>query len=200
MLFQNNINPHVLFYLTMRQSYLEIRKTSIKENISLYHPYIKFVLFHGKNCYCEKHPEKTTRNLGSFKQHIEGSDHYLNFDTGEPLDTYFENNSKALGEQSSLNENLTKLSDEYKLNKLVISSEKNPVLAWYKTYRLFEGKQRDEEMAKLAMAQLMDNQAQNILGILNSLLKHRDSMPEEDFQKLGNYFAHIFFSLITHKN
>ncbi len=185
----------------MQQSYKEIRKKSIKENIPIRHPYIPFVLFHGKKCYCEKHPEKTTRNSGSFKQHIEGKDHYLNFETGEPLHTSnFENNSKALDEESSQSENLTKLSCEDELKKLMISREKIPVPAWYKTYLLFEGKQRDEEMAKLAFTQLKYNLAQNILGILNSLMKHRDSMPEEDFQKLGNYLVHIFISLITHKN
>jgi len=184
----------------MRQSYVEIRKTSINENITLYHPYIKFVFFHGKKCYCEEHPEMRNMNLGAIKQHIEGSDHNLNFETGEPLDTYFENNSKTLDVQSSLNENLTKLSCEDELKKLMISCKKNPVPVWYMAYLIFEGKQRDEEMAKLAMAQLMNNQAQNILGIINSLLKHRDSMPEEDFQKLGNDLVHIFFSLITYKN
>ena len=182
----------------MQKSYKEIRKKSIKENIPLYHPYIPFVLFHGKKCYCEKHPEKTTSNVGSFQQHIEGSDHYLNFETGEPLPTYFENNSKALGEQSSLNENLTKLSDEYKLNKLIISREKNPAYASYMTYRFFEGKQRDEEMAKLAVAQSKDNIARDIAALLASLMKQRDSMPEEDFQKLGNYLLNVYFSLITH--
>ena len=185
----------------MKQSYVEIRKTSIKENIPIHHPYITFVLFHGKKCYCKEHPEMVNMNLGAIKQHVEGSDHNLNFKTGELLHTSnFENNSKALAEQSSLNENLTKLSDEYKLKKLMTSCKKNPVPVWYMTYLLFEGKQRDEEMAKLTMAQLMYNQAQIILGILNSLMKHRDSMPEEDFQKLGNYLIHIFISLITHKN
>ena len=184
----------------MQKSYEEIRKTSIKENIPLHHPYIPFVLFHGKKCYCEKHPEMVNMNLGAIKQHIEGSDHNLNFETGEPLDTYFENNSKALNEQSSLNENLTKLSNEYKLKKLMISREKDPVLAWHMTYLIFEGKQRDEEMAKLAIVQLNDNLAQKILGRLEYLLKHRDSIPEEDFQKVGNHLFHAFISLITHEN
>ena len=184
-----------------QKSYEEIRKKSIKENIPLYHPYVPFVFFHGKKCYCEKHPEMVNMNLGAIKQHMEGSDHNLNFETGEPLDTYFENNSKALDEKSSQSENLTKkLSDEYNLKKLMISHEKNPVLVWYMTYHSFEGKQRDEEMAKLAVAQLLDNQAQIIGGILSTLLKHRDSMPEEDFQKLGNYILHIYTSLITRKN
>ena len=185
----------------MQQSYLEIRKKSIKENILLNHPYITFVLFHGKKCYCKEHPEMVNMNLGAIKQHVEGNEHKLNFETGELLPTSnFENNFKALDEQSSQSENLTKLSVEDELKKLMISREKIPVPVWYKTYLLFEGKQRDEEMAKLAFTQLKYNLAQNILGILNSLLKHRDSMPEEDFQKLGNYLLHIFFSLITHKN
>lgn len=184
----------------MQKSYEEIRKKSIKENIRIHHPYILCVVFHGKRCYCEEHKEKRNMNLGAIKQHIGGSDHNLNFETGEPLDTHFENNSKALDEQSSLNENLTKLSNEYKLKKLMISREKDPVLVWYMTYHIFEGKQRDEEMAKLAVAQLNDNLAQKILGRLDYLLKHRDSIPEEDFQKVGNHLFHAFISLITHEN
>ena len=185
----------------MQQSYQEIRKKSTKENTPLYHPYIPFVFFHNKKCYCKEHPEMVNMNLGAIKQHIEGSDHNLNFETGELLRTSnFKNNSKALDEQSSLNENLTKLSNEYKLKKLMISHEKNPALVWYMTYLIFEGKQRDEEMAKLSVAQLNDNLAQKILGMLDYLLKHRDSIPEEDFQKLGNYLFHVFISLITHEN
>jgi len=185
----------------MQKLYQEIRKKSIRENIPLYHPYISFVLFHGKKCYCEEHPEMVNMNLGAIKQHIEGSDHNLNFETGESLPTSnFENNPKALDEKSSQSKNLTKLSDEYNLKKLMISHEKNPVLVWYMTYHSFEGKQRDEEMAKLAITQLLDNQAKNIGGILSTLLKHRDSMPEEDFQELGNYLLHIYTSLITRKN
>jgi len=173
----------------MRQSYEEIRKTSIKENITLYHPYIKFVFFHGKKCYCEEHPVMVNMNLGAIKQHIEGSDHNLNFETGEPLDTYFENNSKALDEQSSLNENLTKLSDEDELKKRMISSEKDHVLKLYMTYFLYEGKQRHEKMAKLTKAHLIEECGNNILAFL---IKNKENREKEGVKEIYDYMLHAY--------
>jgi len=173
----------------MQKSYKEIRKKSIKENIPLYHPYISFVLFHGKKCYCEKHPEKTTRNIGSFKQHIEGSDHNLNFETGESLDTYFENNSKALDEESSQSKNLTKLSSEDELNELVISREEDHVLKLYLTSFLYEGKQRDEKMAKLTKAHLIEQYGNNIMAFL---IKNKENREKEGFKEIYDYMLHAY--------
>jgi len=84
-LVQNNINYQDLFYVIMQKSYKEVRKRSIKENIALHHPYIPCVLFDCEKCICEEHPERVNMNLGSLKGHIKGKDHYLNFDTGEPI-------------------------------------------------------------------------------------------------------------------
>ena len=173
----------------MQQSYEEIRKTSINENITLYHPYIKFVSFHGKKCYCEEHPEMVNMNLGAIKQHIEGSDHNLNFETGEPLDTYFENNSKALDEQSSLNENLTKPSSKDELKELVISRENDHVLKLYLTSFLYEGKQRDEKMAKLTKAHLIEQYGNNIMAFL---IKNKENREKEGFKEIYDYMLHAY--------
>jgi len=179
----------------MQKYFEEIRKQSIKENILLYHPSISFVLFRGKKCYCEKHPELVNMNLGAIKQHIEGSDHNLNFETGESLDIYFESNSKALDEKSSHSKNLIKLSDEDDLKKLMISCEKDHVLKLYMTYLLYDGKQQHEEMAKLTKTHLIEKCQIDILAFL---IKNKENREKEGFKEIYDYMLHAYYSLQTH--
>jgi len=62
----------------------ELEQQSFLLGKKLQHPTIPFVKIFGKTYYCDKHSDKHP-NSGGMRQHIEGPDHELDFETGKPL-------------------------------------------------------------------------------------------------------------------
>ena len=62
----------------------EIEERSILQGEAIQHPTISFVYIFGKQYFCQEHPN-LRMNYGTIKQHIRGSQHRLNFETGESL-------------------------------------------------------------------------------------------------------------------
>ena len=64
-------------------------KNSDKENFDLPnlkpHPKIPFVYYNKDKLICVKHLKGNGMNKGAMRQHVEGKQHKINFDTGEPI-------------------------------------------------------------------------------------------------------------------
>lgn len=175
----------------MQKSWQEVRKQCIKENIELYHPYVTFVLFSGKKCICEDHPNLNMK-IGQIKQHIEGSAHNLNFETGEPLEApNFENVSKTLEKEISQSKNLSKPSLDYKLRQFLISCEKDPVKQLYMTYCYFEGKKREEEMAKIVFNHIKEESTNQCLRFM---IENQDMLKKEENKEISRWLEKTYHS------
>lgn len=65
---------------------LESKKDNLNEINPIPHPKIPFVYIHNNKLFCIHHLAHNGMNQGSMRQHIEGKNHQLNFDTGEKLE------------------------------------------------------------------------------------------------------------------
>jgi len=139
----------------------ELERCSLLEKKAVQHPYISFVYNKNKEYFCLKHPELVNLNRGSMRQHIQGKQHGLEFDTGKPLAKTkkmpidVEERAKELANQELSKKDAAK-SDPFMqlVTKLrLIFLQQNPAVAFLLAKHGLEGELRDDVLEWVQMGE-----------------------------------------------